>query len=91
MADVPIRIRTWTRGSADDERSGLLGWLSIHYGDLVVDGVAVRRTAAGRMALSFPERVSKKGQRHSIVAPINAEAREAIETEVFRQASQVQQ
>ena len=91
MADVPIRIRTWVRGTADDERAGLMGWLSIFYGDVVIDGIAVRRTAAGRMALGFPERVSKRGERHSIVFPINAEARREIEAEVFRQATEVQQ
>ena len=90
MADIPIRIRTWIRGSADDERAGLMGWLSIFYGDVVIDGITVRRTAAGRMALAFPERVSKRGERHSIVAPVNAEARKAIEAEIFRQAVEVQ-
>ena len=67
----------------------MVGFLSVTYGDLVIDGITVRRTAAGRLALSFPERTSRKGQRHSIVAPVNGEARQAIEAEVFRQAREV--
>lgn len=90
MADLPIRIRSYVRGTDDDVRQGLLGWLSVFYGSLIIDGIAIRRTAAGRMALAFPERTSKKGERHSIIAPINAEARRAIEAEIFKQATEVQ-
>ena len=86
MADVDIRIRTWVRGNADDVRSGLLGYLSIFYGDLVID-VTVRRTAEGRLALSFPERRDKHGRRHSVVRPIDDAARREIEAAVFGQAT----
>lgn len=91
MADTPIRIRTWVRGTADDERAGLLGYLSIFYGDIIVDGITVRRTAAGRMALAFPERRDGQGRMHPVVRPLSAEARRAIEAEVFRQATEVPQ
>ena len=87
MADVDIRIRTWVRGTADDVRRGLLGYLSILYGNLVVDGVTVRRTAEGRLALSFPERRDKHGSRHSVVRPIDDASRREIEAAIFGQAT----
>jgi DNA-binding cell septation regulator SpoVG len=82
-----IRIRTWVRGTADDERSGLLGYLSIFFGNLVIDGITVRRTAEGRLALSFPERRDQHGRRHSVVRPVDDAARRAIEAAILGQAT----
>jgi DNA-binding cell septation regulator SpoVG len=87
MPDPTIRIRTWVRGTADDERDGLLGYLSVFYGSLVIDGVTLRRTAGGRLALSFPERRDGKGRRHPIVRPVDDHARKAIEAAVFGAAT----
>jgi hypothetical protein len=84
MAAPEIRIRTWVRGSADDERSGLLGFLSILYGDLVLDGITLRRTSAGRLALSFPARTDRHGQRHAYIAPVDDAARQQIEREILK-------
>lgn len=85
--DTPVvSIRTWTRGSADDERSGLLGFLSLAYGDLVLDGVTVRRTADGRMTLSWPERRDRSGRAHTYMRPVSDEARRRIEHAVFSAA-----
>lgn len=89
MAEIDIKIRTWIRGSAEDERQGLLGYLTIFYGAVLIDGVTVRRTAEGRLALSFPERRDSKGRRHSVVRPIDDDARRAIEAAVFGQATMV--
>jgi hypothetical protein len=82
-----IRIRSWIRGSEDDARHGLLGYLSLFYGVVIIDGVTVRRTADGRLCLSFPERRDGKGRRHAIVRPIDDNARRAIEAAVFGQAT----
>ena len=87
MSNTVVRIRSWVRGTADDEREGLLGFLSILYGDLVIDGVTVRRTATGRLALSFPERRDRKGRAHSVVRPIDDAARREIEAAVFGEAT----
>jgi DNA-binding cell septation regulator SpoVG len=87
VADLEVRVRSWVRGSDADERSGLLGYLSIFYGAMVIDGVTVRRTAEGRLALSFPERRDGRGRRHSIVRPVDDAARKAIEAAVFGQAT----
>ena len=39
-----------------DQRAGLLGFVTCTMGNLVLDGITVRRTRAGQLALSFPER-----------------------------------
>ena len=87
MADPSIRIRSWVRGTTDDERAGLLGYLTLYVGNLVVDGVTVRRTATGRLALSFPERRDKKGRAHAIVRPVDDAARREIEAIIFGAAT----
>lgn len=85
MTDQTIRIRSWVKGSDDDRRAGLLGYVSVHYGDLVLDGITVRRTADGRHALSFPAKTDGAGRRHSYIRPIDNEVRQEIEREVLWQ------
>ena len=79
MNDADVRIRTWVRASDDEIRSGLLGYVSVFLGDLVVDGITLRRTAQGRLALSFPARTDRAGRRHPYVRPVDDEARHRIE------------
>lgn len=86
-SDDLIRIRSWVRGSDEDIRSGLLGYLSIFYGDVILDGVTVRRTADGRFTLSYPERRDARGHRHPYIRPIDDDARQRIERAVFGEAT----
>lgn len=85
MSDHSIRLRTWVRGSADDERQGLLGFLSVTYGPWIFDGITLRRTADGRLAVSFPARSDRSGRKHALIRPIDSETRESIERELLRQ------
>ena len=85
MVSPQIHIRKWTPGNDDDVRAGLLAYVQIAYGDVLID-VTARRTADGRLVLSYPERKDGKGRRHSVVRPIDDEARKAIEAAVFREA-----
>jgi DNA-binding cell septation regulator SpoVG len=87
VADIDLRIRTWIRGSDADVRAGLLGFISVLYGAVVIDGITVRRTEQGRLALSFPERRDRHGRRHSVVRPVDDAARRAIEAAVFGEAT----
>lgn len=64
--------------------SGLLGWLSFSVGPLRLEGVTLRRTATGRLALSFPARQDRLGIAHAIVRPLDDATRRAIEAQVFR-------
>ena len=74
----------FSAAAGHDLASGLLGWASFTIcGLLRVDGVTVRRTRAGRIALSWPERRDRAGIGHSIVRPINDGARRILEAQVL--------
>ena len=88
MTDHEIRVRTWTKASDQDIREGLLGWISVWYGSLVIDDITLRRTSNGRLAVSFPSRTARNGQKHAIVRPVDDRARQAIEAEILGQLGQ---
>lgn len=80
-----VRLRTWCKASEAEIRTGLLGYVSVVYGDLILDGIVLRRTADGRFAVSFPARTDRVGNRHSYIRPIDSAARDAIERELLWQ------
>lgn len=88
MADLRVRVRSWVRASDNDIRSGLLGFISAEYGDLVLDSITLRRTATGRFALSFPAKTGQDGRKHAYVRPRDDQARVAIEREILGQLGQ---
>jgi DNA-binding cell septation regulator SpoVG len=70
-------------------RAGLIGFASFLLDGCVrVDGVAVRRTAGGVPALSFPARRDRQGRDHPYIRPIDDETRLAIELQVLEQLGQ---
>ena len=80
---VVSRVR-FNRSSDHDTATGLLGWVSLVLnGRLRLDGVALRRTHGGGLRLSFPERRDSAGRRHSLVRPLDAQARADIEAQVL--------
>lgn len=85
MADHTVTLRTWVKASEAEIRTGLLGYLSVSYGSLVLDGLVLRSTADNRYALSFPARTDRAGRRHSYIRPANDEVRKAIEAELLWQ------
>lgn len=85
MADFEVRLRTWIAASEAEIRTGLLGYVSVVYGDLVLDGLVLRRTADGRYAVSFPARTDRAGRKHSYIRPANDDVRKAIEAELLWQ------
>lgn len=88
MADPVIRLRTWVRASDAEVRTGLLGFISVEFGNLILDGIVLRRTADGRFTLSFPARTDRAGRRHAYVRPTDDAARQAIEREILGQLRQ---
>ena len=88
MAEPQIRIRSWVKASESEIRTGLLGYLSVFYGDLVLDGIVLRRTADGRFALSFPARTDSSGRKHPYIRPANDEVRQRVERELLRQLAE---
>lgn len=73
-----------TPGSARDRATGLLGYIRCQLaGGLLLDGIALRRTADGRRALAFPMRRDAAGTTHTYFAPVDAETRAWIEAQIF--------
>mgnify|MGYP001613126131 CR=1 FL=1 len=65
-----LRDFRFTPASRGHRRTGLLGWLAFRIGaDWRIDSVAVRRTRAGLIRLSFPSRVDGAGREHPFVLP----------------------
>ena len=78
-----VEYRSTRSGKSDP---GLLGIVLLRLGGaLLIEGVAVRRTRAGRLYLAFPSRVLRTGERRHVVRPVDAEARRLIEEQVFAQ------
>lgn len=70
--------------SAALRATGLLGWATVSLnGEVELGYIAVRRTRAGEIALSFPERSDPSGARHSIVKPLRQSSRDAITAQVL--------
>lgn len=91
MSDPLIKLRSWVRGSDSDMRSGLLGFVSVIYGDLILDGLTIRRTAEGRLTISYPERRDGRGRRHPLFRPIDDDARLRIEKAIIGAATVMQE
>ena len=60
-----------------------MGYISLRYGDVLIDGATLRVTADGRHTLSSPARRDRKGRQRAIVRPADQDARDAIEAAVF--------
>jgi hypothetical protein len=88
MAEQTFRIRSWVKASDADQRDGLVGFLTLFVGDLIVDNVTLRRTLAGRFSLSWPARTDRLGRKSALVRPVDRRTRERIEREVLRQLAQ---
>ena len=72
----------WSSGHDADR--GLLGFVTIKLaGRIMLDGIALRRNATGRLCLSFPERRDSCGRRHPYIRPVDDQARRDLEAQVF--------
>src|SRR4029453_18848140 len=70
-------------GPREQER-GLLGFVAFRLnGGLRISGVALRRIANGRRALSFPGRTDSAGTQRFYVQPLDDRTRKEIEAGVF--------
>ncbi|MCC7170383.1 MAG: hypothetical protein IT459_08040 [Planctomycetes bacterium] len=74
---------TFSHAPPSAQASGLLGWVRFQVGMFQFDSVTLRRTADGRLALSFPTRRDSRGVDHCFAHPVDAEARRAIELAVI--------
>jgi DNA-binding cell septation regulator SpoVG len=83
-----IRDLHATPGTDADFERGLVAFLRFRYGDVLVDGVCVRRTLDGRIVLAWPERRDGAGRRHAIVRPASEAARVELERAVLAELAQ---
>ncbi len=82
----PIRIGNvrFTASSPRENESGLVGWVSCSVNPgLHLDGLALRRTAEGRLTLSFPARRDGSGRQHFYVRPLDERTRGEIQHQVL--------
>ncbi len=80
-----IRAIRFIPASDADALRGLLAYVKLELGPLVLDGVTLRRHADGRLGLSYPERTDRSGRRHPLVRPVDDAARREIEEQVLRE------
>ena len=85
MDSQSVRVRTWVRGSDAEIRAGLIGYVSVEFGGLVLDGIVVRKTTDGRFTLSFPARTDRAGRKHPYIRPVSDQVRKEIEDELLWQ------
>lgn len=84
MSGLTLTSVGLTTASPTEIRTGLLGWLTVVVNDaILLDGVTLRRTRDGRLALSYPSRTDARGRRHHVVRPIDDAARREIERQVL--------
>ena len=85
MAETPtVRVVSFAPASRKDQLTGQLGWLILDVAGLLrLEGVSLRRTATGRVALSFPQRRDARERIHDIVRPLDDTARRVIERQVL--------
>ena len=71
--------------TAEDDRAGLLGYVSCTLaGAVALAGIALRRTAAGDLRLSFPESTDRAGRRHAYFRPLDDRTRQHLEREILK-------
>jgi DNA-binding cell septation regulator SpoVG len=66
-----------------DVAAGLLGYARVQVGDLLIDGITIRRARNGRNVVSLPARRDRAGIEHSIVAPVSSEIGRDLEAQIL--------
>ena len=74
----------FTSASREDREAGLIGWVALTVNRSIrLDGLTLRRTLNGRLALSFPSHRDQAGREHPYIRPLDNENRGAIEAQIF--------
>ena len=85
VSRATVSILAFASAPPHHRARGLLGWLSLEIGPLLLDGVGLRQTRDGRrLYLAFPTPTDRHGKRREVVRPRDAEARRAIEVAVLQ-------
>ena len=81
-----IRI---TAASPADRDAGLIAFVSCTYGEIEIDGIAIRKTVDGRIIVTFPARQWTGCRRKYFITPRSVPVRRAFEEAIlseFRRA-----
>ena len=82
---LEITSVAFTTSTPSQARTGLLGWVTCVLNDaLLLDGITLRRTAAGRLTLSYPARRDRAGNQNHVIRPLDDDARQHLEREIFK-------
>jgi hypothetical protein len=70
--DLRISEVRYTPAPTADAQQGLIGFVTLVVDEaLRLDGLALRRTLAGDLRLSWPTRIDRAGSKHAVVRPIS--------------------
>lgn len=85
MSEFDLIDLSITRARPHESRQGLLCYVAFTFGGLRIDGVTLRRTRSGDIALSFPIRRNDHGHAHQLVRPVTTELRDALTQRVIQE------
>ena len=75
----PVGDIRFSAASRSESRSGLLAYARVEVGPFRLDGICVRRTRGGRLAVVYPSRPGADGRKHTLFLPTDRSVREAME------------
>ncbi len=84
VSGIHVSEVRFSEATEQDEQAGLLGFVACTVNGLLrLDGIALRRTRAGDLVLSFPARRDRLGADHPIVRPLGNEVRRSVQDQVL--------
>ncbi len=84
MTSLQLTEIRFTAASEDQVLTGLLGFVSATVNDtLRLEGLTLRRTAMGKLTISYPARADRHGVEHRFFAPVNEEAKRHVEGQIL--------
>lgn len=84
ISSITISNVRFTAAGPEEITSGLIGYVSVTLnGSLRLDGLALRRTADGRMTISYPSRKDGSGRKHPLIRPLDDASRKELETQIL--------
>ena len=84
MRGLEISDVTFHAAGEEDVGRGLIGWISCRVNRaLALEGLTLRRTAAGRCAIAFPARTDRAGRRHFFIRPLSDAVRRDLEHQIL--------
>lgn len=73
-----------TPAAVVDAESGLVGYVTLRYGGLLLDGLTLRRKREGGLVISYPARRDRAGRDHPYLRPLDDATRREIESQVLQ-------